>query len=140
MNLQELIDELQAHPSTIDLLELEDHGDYIFYRLTYLIEANIANQMSICVLIQNRGEAEETAYYKEGLPPLKSEFRQELEAAVSQYQAGHPELEYWRIVTLDEQTERAILDCYVYNSTNDESEQDNYLVIKGTPWQFRKIV
>lgn len=145
MDLATLIATLDAHAQVLQVVEQEDHGDYLFYQITYVVDADleIAEQMSICVLVQDRDGPSEAAYYKKGIPPFlkaSSAFQIEVEIAVQNYQATHPDLEFYKIVSVHDEAQIAFLTGYMYNATTDESELGNYILMKENgSWKFRLI-
>ena len=104
MNLQELLDALEAHPKTInlELLPDEDYGHYLFVRLTFFVETDLADQKSVCILVKDRGEPTEIAYYKGVFPFPDETFRDEVITKADAYQTNNPELEYYSLVHVDE--------------------------------------
>ena len=135
MNLQELLTEMRAHPSTIKVEELpeEDFGFYLFVRATYISSAaeNEANQEAVCIIIDDRGGPTEKAYYKGKPSYMRSvAFRSAVEIAAASYQSNHPEFEYYSIERVDEVQEFALVKAYVFDSTQDNSMEQRFIVFK----------
>ena len=142
--LTELIADLEANASVISVVEIEDHTTYLFYTLTYIedVALNVGNQETLCVLVHDRGEPTETAYFKGKLPaPLRYEanFRETVISRIETYQSTHPELEYYIITRCDSEARIALVTAYEYDDVADTTAQNQYIIL-ADPWRFRRVV
>lgn len=143
--MNELLNEIRNHPKTIKVEELpdEDFGFYLFVRVTYIVNETEkdADQMAICIIVDNREETNETAYYKQKPTYLKSTtFKDQVEAAAATYQQNHPEFEYYSIENVDEAQEFAIVRAYVFDSGSNISEAKRFIVFKeDTTLKIREL-
>lgn len=132
MNLNELRTLLENHPKTILVEDLpnEDFGFYLFWRVTYETNrANEANQSSVCVIVKDRGEAGERAWFK-GVPGYlrSTAFEERVVSAIETYQETHPELERYVVEGLNEDEKAATVRAYVHDGEADSVSLIRYII------------
>ena len=146
MDLIALVSSLESHGSVISFELKEDHTTYLFYTLTYFrdITLNLADQQSVCLLVQDRGLPTEVAYFKGSYPAAlrtSPSFKDEVRTKILQYQATKPTLEHFEITDVNENEQVAFVQVYLYDSTANHTERIPYMAIKiGTDWHIRKLV
>jgi len=145
MNLSELRADIETHPKTIKVEDLpeEDHGFYLFWRITFEKGEDEADQAAVCIIVDKRGEAEERAWFK-GKPPYmrSTEFRDIIQDALDTYMVNNSEIEYAKIVSIDEGNKVAFIEAYTYDSVEEVLSQIRYIIWEkaDSSLGFRRIV
>lgn len=143
MKLSEMINYINSNSKTISLEDLEDHGTYLFKRLTYAISDYEAEQCALAFVIKDRGLETEQAYIKGTFPNyLKPpSFKDEIETQINSIMANNPSIEGYRINFIDEQREIAEIIGYFYNADLGKTNEKRYVVIKiENTFHFRELV
>jgi hypothetical protein len=144
MNLQGIKDYISANPKTLFIEDLpdQDYGTYLFVRVTYKIDDVTADQMAVCILIKNRGEANEEAYIKGTIPAYMkaTPFKDALITTIENIQATLPELEAYEILKCDELTKVSTCIGYYFDSVSGKSIPKSYVAFDdGTSIIFREL-
>jgi len=145
LNLLELRAEIEAHPKTIRVEDLpdEDYGDHLFWKITFETGVNEADRKTFCVIVDERGEAEEQAWF-EGYPfyARSTEFRDIVQMALDDYLDNHAEIEYAVISNVDEEKRVSFIDAYTYDPIGDVVNHGRYVVWEKSDLSLglRKVV
>jgi len=145
MNLQELKDEISNHPNVVLMEEIpdEDYGSYLFVRVTFIrnVVENDVDQMSVCIIVEDRDMPGETAYYKQ--KPfflLGTSFADQVIAELAAQKVSNPNIEYYSFESIDETNKIVIVRVYLWDSENGWVEERRYAVFDdGGTLKFRLI-
>lgn len=145
MNLAELRTEIEAHPKTIKVEDLpdEDFGFYLFWRITYEKGEDEADQMAVCIIIDERGEVDEKAWYK-GKPAFMKDaeptpFKDDLETALVNYVDADSKTEYYQIDSVDESGKVAKVTLYEKGVAANSVIEKRFIVFDRNGLKVRRI-
>lgn len=125
MKLIELINNLKATESVIEVVDAnEDFGTYKFYTVYWLTQ-DIVKSEPVCIHIHARNTEQESAYYKNSKPTViltapTNTFKSMVQSKIDTYVANNINIEAVKIVSCDEQSKIAELDIYDYNTAIQE--------------------
>ena len=146
MNLNELVNSIKANPKTLSVVDLpsEDFGFYLFKRLTYKTSDSTAEQTAICIIVKDREQPTETAFYKGTAPTYLStpatSFKDEVTAQINTYKASMPNLESYEVTRVNSEFQIAEVTAYIYDSTAKTSVANKFIVAKVSgEWKVRKL-
>ena len=146
MNLTELVNNIKANPKTISIEDLpkEDFGFYLFKRVTYKTSESTAEQTAICIIVKDRGQPSEAAFYKGTAPTYLSapatNFKDEVTMQIGTFKASVPSLESYEVTRVNSEFQIAEVTAYIYDSDAKTSSANKFVVSKvNGEWKVRKL-
>ncbi len=130
MNLNEAIDQVK----TIDGYQYHrsratDHEGTVKCYTFWFEKNGVISDYEVRFLVIDEGELGERAlvYSTKHIQP-ETEFKEAMIAVIDQYQASHPELEYYEIINVNERNKFGRVTVYIYDEVQEHVVHEEYLV------------
>jgi len=150
MNLSELKAYLETHENTLQLVYppnagLTDAGYVYNIWAFYKIDTDIWNDKVLKIIIKDRNLPTEEATFPRDVPPQLYErdtlFKDRVQTALDNYISNNTEVEFGEVQRADEDTKKAFVETYEYDSVNDVVIPTRYIAWEkaDTSLGFKKI-